>query len=415
MKKHINIIFSLVIVMMSVLMNAGHLYAANNALQFNGTNQYVQLLPSYSGINFSGSNDFTISMWFKGNGGLYNQHSTAINQCEIFLTAPAASGGKIRLAIAKNSVGWDTNLYSIQTVDTTVWNHVAITRTGNNLYLYINGQLDNQEPLSVSVSATQAAGNMYIGYDTNVGGYFNGQIDEVRIWNTARTQTQILSTMWKPLTGGESGLVAYYNFNQTSPSTTLPDVTGHGYNGTLTNVPAWVASGAMPQPGNALSFDGSNDYVSAPSSLTAPTNFAGTLTIEAWIKPSIVIGVTNDILCYGYSGSNGQAAEFVIDTSGHLVYGHSRIGWEPVTGSTSMTAGIWYHVAMVKNGTSALLYVNGQLDATGTITDNPDTVDTLYIGSRRYSGTNDRFFNGQMDEVRISGMLPALQPTFRTT
>jgi len=48
-----------------------------------------------------------------------------------------------------------------------------------------------------------------------------------------------------------------------------------------------------------------------------------------------------------------------------------------------------------------LLYVNGQLDATGTITDNPDTIDTLYIGSRRYSGANDRFFNGQIDEVRI--------------
>jgi len=46
-------------------------------------------------------------------------------------------------------------------------------------------------------------------------GWFNGQIDEFRVWNVARTQTQIQSNLHKTLVGNEANLVAYYNFDQT--------------------------------------------------------------------------------------------------------------------------------------------------------------------------------------------------------
>ena len=62
--------------------------------------------------------------------------------------------------------------------------------------------------------------------------YFDGRIDEVRIWNIARNQEEIVSSMDSSLTGQESGLVAYYNFDEGS-GIILNDLTGNGHNGTV--------------------------------------------------------------------------------------------------------------------------------------------------------------------------------------
>ena len=86
---------------------------------------------------------------------------------------------------------------------------------------------------------------------------FDGQIDEVRIWNLERTVGEIQSTLHSQLMGNESGLMAYYNFNQgidgadNSGETVLNDLTSNALNGTLNNFTLsgtssnWVTSGAQ--------------------------------------------------------------------------------------------------------------------------------------------------------------------------
>jgi len=250
MKKKFRIDFlAMVAAGIFLMLCAGNSYAANpgNALQFNGSN-YVQLLPSYLGINFPGSNDFTISMWFKGNGALYNQDSGAIGNLELILTAPATSGGNIGFYASKNNSGWDPgNFASIKTVDTTVWNHVALTKSGSTVSLYINGQFDKQSTLTTSLTALAASGNLYLGYSTDGFGYFTGQIDDVQIWNTALSATAIKDNMYFPRVGNEANLQAYYKFDQAG-GTTLTDYTANNYHGTLKPTggePTWTTSGAM--------------------------------------------------------------------------------------------------------------------------------------------------------------------------
>ena len=70
-------------------------------------------------------------------------------------------------------------------------------------------------------------------------------MDEVRIWDDARTQAEIKANMYAELTGSENNLVAYYNMNAGS-GTSLADNSSNSYTGTLTNM------------------DGSTDWVSAP-------------------------------------------------------------------------------------------------------------------------------------------------------
>ena len=75
----------------------------------------------------------------------------------------------------------------------------------------------------------------------------DGNLDEVRIWNTVRTQAEIQANMNTELTGSEINLVAYYNFNA-GQGTSLPDLTTNNNSGTLTNMDPssdWV-SGFRP-------------------------------------------------------------------------------------------------------------------------------------------------------------------------
>ncbi len=118
------------------------------------------------------------------------------------------------------------------------WNHVALTYDSatTTMKLYVNGVLVSQNN---SVPQYTAA-NIQIGA-FNSGSVFNGNIDEVRIWNVARTAEQINGSKNCELQGNETGLVAYYNFNQgldagnNTTITSLTDATANANNGTLTN------------------------------------------------------------------------------------------------------------------------------------------------------------------------------------
>lgn len=78
--------------------------------------------------------------------------------------------------------------------------------------------------------------------------YWQGWIDEVRIWGVAHTQEQIQGAMYGPLTGKEAGLLGYWNFEEGYGGEVALDVTSGGHNGTLKNGVTWSTLNA---PGNA--------------------------------------------------------------------------------------------------------------------------------------------------------------------
>ena len=129
------------------------------------------------------------------------------------------------------------------------WQHLAVTFTqGDSLRSYINGQLVNATAVT-NAPITQNTDPLIIGissWGNNDAFQSFGNIDEVRIWDVARTQSEIQGAMFNELSGNESGLVAYYDFNQNSGNN-LPDVTGNGNDGTGNNVDAteWVDSRAV--------------------------------------------------------------------------------------------------------------------------------------------------------------------------
>ncbi len=205
-----------------------------NVLSLGGASQYVQM----NDVNL-GTADFTVEGWIKPNvltGYIYSTRTTEtgapgnwfIVHLKTFELANCASS---YLAISGNF-----------TPTVGVWYHFAIVRNPTTITLYFNGVLDKQVADNASLrnlttnNVTRFGGNP----SQNVG-WYNGQIDEFRVWNVARTQTEIQSNLYKTLAGNEAGLVAYYNFDRPS-GTFLPDVTGHGHNGTLVNGPTWTST-----------------------------------------------------------------------------------------------------------------------------------------------------------------------------
>lgn len=112
-----------------------------------------------------------------------------------------------------------------------VWHHIAVVRTATNVTLYLDGIQVAQVIFSVAPPAS--TGTAHIGHDPANGEFWNGLIDEVRIWNGARTQAQIQNNMRRRLAGNEQGLVGYWRLDEAS-GTQAQDATANGNHGTIT-------------------------------------------------------------------------------------------------------------------------------------------------------------------------------------
>jgi hypothetical protein len=110
------------------------------------------------------------------------------------------------------------------------WVHIAMTWDGSVLTTYVNGlpKITAQGSGSTTTLATTQSVVM-IGCNPTNSNCFNGYFDEFRVWNVARTATEIKDNYNKPAVGSEAGLVGYWKFDETSGTTTEDAVaiTGH--------------------------------------------------------------------------------------------------------------------------------------------------------------------------------------------
>jgi hypothetical protein len=95
------------------------------------------------------------------------------------------------------------------------WHHIAATYDGANIKLYLDGSLVATKPQTGAI--TTNTNILGLGNQPGYNEYFGGTVDELRLWNVARTVQEINATKGMELTGAETGLIAYYNFNQGVP------------------------------------------------------------------------------------------------------------------------------------------------------------------------------------------------------
>ncbi len=208
----------------------------DNALKFDGNDDYVEI-GDESAFDFT--DRMTVEAWIKV--GTFDKHWQAI-------VTKGDNSWRLHRSGDSNNIGFGTDGLASEVKDIRgnvnvndgQWHHIAAVYDGSSRYLYCDGELDTSGPTSGEIDDTDYP--VMLGENAQQKGrHFNGWIDEVRIWNIARTQQQIKASMNLTLTGNESGLTAYYSFDHTSGNI-LKDLAGD-HDGTLHGDPSWVQSG----------------------------------------------------------------------------------------------------------------------------------------------------------------------------
>jgi len=135
---------------------------------------------------------------------------------------------------------------------TSQWAHFAMTWDGTTVRAYVNGVLKASKVSTSSTQKTLMTGVTALTIGGYPPAYFNGQIDEFRIWNVARSASEIMSTMSHTLAGTETGLTGYWKFDETSGTSAADSVTSAGHTphpgmlsaSSTANNPTWVVSTA---------------------------------------------------------------------------------------------------------------------------------------------------------------------------
>jgi RNA polymerase sigma factor (sigma-70 family) len=190
--------------------------------------------------------------------------------------------------------------------------------------------------------------------------------------------------------------VALWKFDEGS-GVAASDSSGNGNHGALKGGVTWVKDGKL---GGALRFDGSSGYVDIGRS--PRLDFAGTITVAAWIKPERV-GADNVVVGKGFTGA---ITPFWLSLMGpnRARFGHFANGYhmaEAAIPSGSFTDGAWHHLAGVYDGTAYRLYIDSKpvastKDPVG-ISTGPNAVE---IGRINENG-GTKHFAGLIDEVNI--------------
>lgn len=211
------------------------------ALGFDGSNDLVDvgILPS----NIWNS-DFTIETYAKFNnfsnfGGVFSNFSTTNGGIAIH----QQTTGEVSFIVGINSSGGNYDQVSSTALQAGLWYHITAVKRGSDIEIYINGILNSTTTSNRTVPNNQ----IYIGrrYMNNPSWVHNGNIDEIKIWSTALSQTEIRDWMCKKVTSSHPqycNLVSYYRCDSAS-GTVLTDYAGSN-DGTLINSPSWQLSGA---------------------------------------------------------------------------------------------------------------------------------------------------------------------------
>ena len=379
-----------------LLFSISHTQAQNYSLNFNGSSQYIQI-PDQNSLDLSAS--FTIEGWVypTGTGSDAVQGGSIVNKENSYEIARFADG-TFEYALSANGAGTDWGwVNSGLVLPLNTWTHFAFIKSGANVTIYLNGgaSYSNSSNPATLTANTQV---LRIGDRFNSAQFFNGNTDEFRIWNTARTLAEIRTNMFnRNLSNAASGLVAYYRMNENTGTTTANSCTNTpGIDGALVNAPAWALSPVQYQA-NALAFDGTNDAVAIGDDNSL--HISTTITLEAWVYATKNSGVQNVISKSSNAVNNGYIFPRTDDGWANVVaYLHIAGGWRTLSAAyPSLNA--WHHLAVTYDGATVKLYIDGALSnslpITGAITTNTNP---LALGNQ--TGYAE-YFGGYADELRV--------------
>ena len=356
----------------------------NGAASFDGTGDYISVTDG-TGSPLDMTSAMTVSGWFYGNslgGG-------------IVCKGPSDATESLRFHVTSNYIYFDYGNIgqyadAAPIITTGQWHHFAgtvVAGAGGKIYLdgteissYLhqnaspNPLTTNDNPLTI--------GGCWTGYS------FNGKMDNIKIYNYARSSSQIkadaVTNSLNPVLPGAP--VGEWKFEEGYGISAF-DTSGNSKTGTLTNMDAstdWVPG----KYGKALDFDGTDDYVSIPNSIV---NLAGNFSLSLYTKPRV--SALNPRWFTLIDGANNFEIGYIGATNKVTV----RTRGASIQTTIGISLNQWHHIEYVMNSGTASIYIDGINQA---IESGGYGSDGIYsaIGGGYGSGYDG---NGLIDEVKI--------------
>ncbi|OHA42431.1 MAG: hypothetical protein A3H68_00475 [Candidatus Taylorbacteria bacterium RIFCSPLOWO2_02_FULL_46_40] len=391
------------------------------ALKFDGVNDYVRA--GDIGVDENQSS-LTVSFWAKVN---------SLTRGE-YLVSRYGSGPD--LWYFGHEVDNDIAFYTYTAITSTsgymangfsatnVWHHIVGVYDGVRVRIYVNGVLGTKNQGSLTGNTnTGVTAPLVIGTFTTATGFASGSLDDVRIYNRALSASEI-SQLYNATKGSkvevsnaggnnlQNGLVGWWTFDgkdtpwTSATAATAIDKSGNGKTGTLTNMSRTTAT-TPGKIGQALKFDGVNDYINLGST-------------NNYITRTIPFSISFWLNLRGYTANNNKGLAIFKTTEGspYEIFVSNNASYSPISfgsqdgtyirlhpstdfGSTLDSK--WNYITITFDGvdssaaTSFKIFVNGDIKTLTTSLAYAPQTNQTFLGGLSTSAVAKMF----LDDVRI--------------
>jgi len=361
------------------------------SLKFDGTGDYVTA-PSNASFGL-GTGDFTIEWW------AYQTATASYAQVFAVGTGAGGIGAHMRnngdITVSRPGTAIDHTFTANLSSSGSTWYHIALVRNGSTLTCFVNGTSVG----TATNSTNYAASHLNIGIDgNNSSSPFTGIISDFRIVKGTAVYTADFTPPTAPLTAitGTSLLLKGTNAGIIDKSQSVSTITLNGDVSSSTTHTKYLSS--------SMYFDGTGDYITLSDS--DAREFGGEdFTIELWVKTTIATQYATLLsrtptpfssgmwsIMMNTTASGGQVAVYVGDYS----TGASLI----TTSGASIRDDSWHHVAVVRNGSSFVCYIDGTSRGTGSWAGSiANIAGDIRIGADQNYGRN---WQGYMSDIRLT-------------
>jgi hypothetical protein len=426
---------------LSALSGAGNWTEALYAGYFDGSASYLTTT-STEPFNYSG--DLTIEMWFfpqsslSQNGSLISKRGsmTDVGGIEIVFATTNGTIYKPILYVSYNNSSWAINTNSTINCNTGQWNHIAVTRSGNQWKLFVNGVVGVDQTAAGTFVANAAAFTIGAGAANGEQKIKDAYISNLRIVKNQALYTSNFTPPVSRLTTSSNGgatpstaptpanvsLLALQDANiltDNSPTPKTITTVGPIYT-SLYAAPKTITATGTPRTQTYNPFKQfrmqktsfSSGRFDGASYLTAPASTAyalsGDFTIEFWVNTNVFSLDTNarHIISLGTGADATNLLKIFLGTAG----GASSDKIQVFSGTTGFTGvaskpvadGGWHHIAVVRSGSALKTFVDGLQDGTTATTSQSFSAGaTTNIQIGRINSSESGRFNGYISNLRI--------------
>ncbi len=342
-----------------------------------------------------GTNDFTIECWWLASGSQLNYAGIVAQN---FSSTNGGWALKVRSTSDQVEFSYINSTPQNVTVSFNVndgaWHHIAVTRSGTSLRVYVDGILQTTGTLPAAFSFSSGAGNTDIGYQARDNAFIRGYVSNLRLLNgTAFSTGSTYPVATSPLTAVTNTSLL------TCQSNRFIDNSSNAYAITVAAGTPSVQPFAPFAPqfqytqsviGGSGYFDGSGDYLSVANNAALDLG-AGDFCVEAWVYPTGDVAYSG-ILAKNTAVGDGWNLEFSATRGLIFIWPGASI-----SDAAAYQKNTWQHVVACRSGTTISLYKNGSRVATTTSSTSISYAGPMYVGTAAGGGV----FPGYIASARV--------------